>query len=119
MPLAKPLDRYESVATWAKGLREQWGGDPLAEEPEKLRALGEFCESVGMDPDQLVAFCFLRRRATGERFASVKRREQVAAKLRELRDARGLAGTTAGRRLVADVLSFLIHNGVLMNPGMV
>ena len=118
MPLPKPLDDYESVATWAKGLREQWGGDPLAEEPAKLETLAAFCESVGKDPDELVAFCFLRRRATGERFGSVKRREQLIEQLRAFRAARGVSGIAA-RKLVSDVLSFLIHNGVLVNPGMV
>jgi hypothetical protein len=118
VPLSKPIEGYESVATWARGLREQWGGDPLAEEPEKLETLAAFCEFFERDPDELVAFCFLRRRATGERFASVKRREEVASGLRRFRDERGLSGT-AGRRLVADVLSFLIHNGVMMNPGAV
>ena len=109
---------YQSVVTWGEGLREQWGGDPLGEEPEKLSTLEAFCEFWGKDPDELLAFCFLRRRATGERFASVKRREQVAAQLRAFRDARGVTGTPA-RKLVSDVLSFLIHNGVIMNPGMV
>jgi hypothetical protein len=65
-----------------------------------------------------VAFCFLRRKATGERFGSVKRREEVAESLRAFRDQSGLTGTPA-RKLVNDVLSFLIHNGVLINPGMI
>ena len=65
MPLAKAIGDYESVADWAKGLREQWGGDPLAEEPEKLESLAGFCEFAGQDPDELIAFCFLRRRETG------------------------------------------------------
>ena len=118
MPLERPVEEYESVATWAKGLREQWGGDPLAEEPEKLQTLRAFCEFACRDPDELVAYCFLRRRATRERFASVKRRAAVAQQLRSFRAESGLQGTPA-RKLVNDVLSFLIHNGVLMNPGMV
>ncbi|UCE84584.1 MAG: hypothetical protein JSU66_09410 [Deltaproteobacteria bacterium] len=118
MALERPIDDYESVAAWAKGLREQWGGDPLAEEPEKLRTLQAFCEFADTDPDALVAFCFLRRKATGERFASVKRRAAVAEQLRAFRAESGLTGTQARAR-VSEVLSFLIHNGVLMNPGMV
>jgi hypothetical protein len=118
MPLGRPIEAYESIATWRKGLQEQWGGDPLAEEPEKLRTIQAFCEFFGKDPDELVAFCFLRRKATGERFGSVKRREEVIEKLRSFRDQSGVAGTGA-RRLVNDVLSLLIHNGVLINPGMV
>ncbi len=118
MGLSKPIDAYPSVAAWAEGLRGQWGGDPLAEEPEKLGALESFCAFAGKDPEELLAFCFLRRRATGERFGSVKRREELAAQLREFRDASGLSGTKA-RKLVNDVLSFLIHNGVMINPGMI
>lgn len=118
MGLPKPIESYGSVEVWSKGLREQWGGDPLAEEPTKLRTLESFCEFAARDPDELVAFCFLRRRATGERFGSVKRREELAGQLREFRAASGLSGTS-GRELVNAVLSFLIHNGVLINPGMI
>lgn len=115
MPLARPVDQYDSVAAWRRGLIEQWGDDPLADDPGKLEALEGFCEFLGKDPDELVAFCFLRKRDTGERFASAARRKEVGATLRSHRDSLGLTGT-AGRRLVSDVLSFLIHNGVLMTP---
>ncbi len=117
MPLSKPVEEYDAVARWKKALAEQWGGDPLAEEPEKLETLRSFCEFVDKDPDALVAFCFLRRKETGERFGSVKRREEVIARLKEFRDASGLTGTKA-RKLASDVLSFLIHNGVLASAGM-
>ena len=118
MGLARPIEEYESVTTWAKGLREQWGGDPLAEEPEKLETLAAFCEFDGRDPDELLAYCFLRRKETGVRFASTKRREAVAEQLRAFRAASGLSGTEA-RRLVSTLLSFFIHNGVQMHTGMV
>jgi len=106
----------KAIEIWRDGLREKWGGDPLAEEPQKLERLLEFCEFVGKSPDELVDFCFLRRKATGDRFGSVKRREELIGQLRAFRDARGLTGM-AGRRLVSDVLSFFIYNGVLINPG--
>ena len=118
MPLGKPIGQYASVEAWRRGLREHWGGDPLAEDPVKLETLAGFCESAGMDPDELVAFCFLRKRDTGERFASAKRRRELGQMLREQRSRLGLRGTPA-RKLVSDVLSFLIHNGVMMTPGMV
>jgi hypothetical protein len=66
----------------------------FVEEFGKLESLAGFCAFTGQDPDALVAFCFLRKRVTGKRFASVARRAELA-----------------------DVLSFLIHNGVMMNPG--
>jgi hypothetical protein len=115
---ADALRSCPSVAAWAKGLREQWGGDPLAEEPERLQALADFSAFTGKGPDELVAFCFLRKRETGERFASAVRRNEIAATLRAFVASRGASGTAA-RRLVADVLSFFIHNGVLMTPAMV
>ena len=117
MPLEKPIEEYETVARWKKALSGQWGGDPLAEEPERLEALGAFCAFTSRDPDELVAFCFLRRKGTGERFGSVKRRDTVLEELRAFRERCGLTGAKA-RTLVSDVLSFLIHNGILINPGM-
>ena len=113
MTLAKPIESYESVATWSRGLREQWGGDPLTEDAEKLRSLADFCELVGKDPDQLVAFCFLRRKATGERFTSKKRREEVQHYLKHFEAMSGLSGREARRR-PNNVVSFLSHNGVLI-----
>ena len=70
------LDAFASVSTWRAGMAEQWGGDPLAEEPEKLDHLARFCAFAGLDPDALVSFCFLRKRDTGERFVSVARRAE-------------------------------------------
>jgi hypothetical protein len=113
MDLARPIASYPSVAAWAEGLRRQWGGDPLAEDPEKLASLAAFCRFVGKDPDELLAFCFLRRKATDERFASVQRREALLARLKEFEVASGLRGVAA-RRLRSHALSFLSHNGVLI-----
>jgi hypothetical protein len=117
MALERPIEQYESVASWAKGLREQWGGDPLTEEPEKLDGLAAFCKFDGRDPDELLAFCFLRKKETGVRFASVKRREALAEQMRAFRSASGLSGTEA-RRLTSNLLSFFIHNGIQMHTGM-
>jgi hypothetical protein len=116
MDLERASDTYASVAAWRAGLREQWGGDPLAEEPHKLASLERFCAFAGRNPDALVAFCFLRKRDSGERFASVARRAALAEELRAFARESGLAGAEA-RRTSSDVLSFLIHNGVMMNAG--
>ena len=116
MALERALETYASVAAWRAGLCAQWGGDPLAEEPHKLESLDAFCAFTGQDPDALVAFCFLRKRETGERFVSVARRAELAETLRGFVEARGLTGRAA-RQLSVDVLSFLIHNGVMMNAG--
>lgn len=111
MPLERSITEYASVATWAEGLRRQWGGDPLAEEPEKLAALEEFCRFVGEDPDRIVERCFRIRKSDGERVLSVKWRQHYADKIKEFR---AQAPGTEGRRRGAAVLGFLIHNGVLI-----
>lgn len=113
MALARPIASYASVAAWSEALTRQWGGDPLAEDPAKLASLEDFCEFLGWDPDALLAFCFLRRRATGERFASKKRREEMNEKLKEFVAASGLRGVEARRRR-NHLVSFLSHNGVLI-----
>ena len=105
----RPLSAYRSVATWGDGLRAQWGGDPLAEEPEKLQALREFCAFVGEDPDVIIGRCFRIRKADGERVLSDKWRTHYAEKIKAFR-----AQTADGPRRAAAVLSFLIHNGVLI-----
>lgn len=110
--LERPIESYESVIAWANGLRQQWGGDPFSEDPAKLPTLAAFCDFVGKDPDALVAFCFLRKRATGERFASKQRREELMPRLKEFETAGG-RGVEARRRR-SHVVSFLSHNGVLI-----
>jgi len=121
MPLAHPIEDYASVRNWQKRLHEQWGGDPLGEDPGKLAALSGFCDFLGKDPDQLLAYCFLRKKASGAKFGSTMRREEVAKWLRDWRAEcaeAGKAGVDA-RKATSDVLSFLIHGGVLIHPGMV
>ncbi len=112
------IDSYDSVVRWRDGLIRQWGGDPLAEEPEKLEHLARFLTYLGKDPDEAVAFCFLRRKETGERFASAKRREVLVGDLRGFRDEMPERGLAA-RRVTANVLSFFIHNGILIDPAMI
>jgi len=109
-----PIESYASVVAWGAGLREQWGGgDPFAEDPEKLDSLARFCRYTEQDPDALLASCFLRRRATGERFASVKRREALLRQLDAWQADAGWRGLEARRRR-NHVASFLSHNGVLL-----
>jgi len=54
MGLSKPIAEFDTVKTWGEGLRKQWGGDPLAEEPEMVEALRDFCDFAGEDPDSIV-----------------------------------------------------------------
>jgi hypothetical protein len=109
--LERPLGDYESVRTWRRDLSEQWGGDPLTEEPEKLHALAAFCEFTGDDPDTMVQRCFRVRKSDGERVISNKWRTHYAQKIKEFGDP---ASATDAPRASKDVLSFLIHNGVMV-----
>jgi hypothetical protein len=110
MALAKPISEFDTVKAWGEGLRNQWGGDPLAEEPDMLDALVRFCDFVGEDPDTIAGKLFRIRKADGERVLSVKWRTHYAEKIKEFRARQG----TDGQRRPADVLSFMIHNGVLI-----
>jgi hypothetical protein len=109
--LERSLDDYDTVRTWRRDLSEQWGGDPIAEEPEKLRALAAFCEFIGDDPDTMVQRCFRVRKSDGERVISNKWRTHYAQKIKEFRD-RG--SKPEAQRVSRDVLSFFIHNGVMV-----
>ena len=111
MALEKPIADFDTVRAWSEGLQNQWGGDPLAEEPEMLAALGDFCGFVDENPDAIVAKLFRIRKADGERVLSVKWRTHYADRIKQFR-AQG-DGDTGPRRGSA-VLSFLIHNGVLI-----
>jgi hypothetical protein len=108
--LSRLITEYRSVAIWREGLRNQWGGDPLTEDPEKLQALGMFCEFVGEDPDAVIGHCFRVRKSDGARVLSGKWRAHYAEKIKAFR----AQSATDGPRRAAAVLGFLIHNGVLI-----
>ncbi len=110
MGLSKPIAEFDTVKTWGEGLRKQWGGDLLAEEPEMVEALRDFCDFAGEDPDSIIAKLFRIRKEDGERVLSVKWRRHYADKVKEFR----AQGDGKNQRRGADVLSFLIHNGVLI-----
>jgi hypothetical protein len=101
----------ESVQRWFTSA----GHDrlPRDEQERYLRILDEFCASVEKPPDDLVAFCFLRKRETGKRFVSVKRRVTVNDWIDRFVADQGWTGKAAV--VNANVVrSFLIHNGVLI-----
>jgi hypothetical protein len=107
----RPMEEYESVRTWRSALSREYGGDPLAEEPEKLVALRLFCEFVGEDPDTILGNCFRIRKADGERVISAKWRSFYAEKIKAFRNREDLDDA---RRSAAAVMGFLIHNGVML-----
>jgi hypothetical protein len=105
------IESRASVKQWAAGAGLQH--DPAEVREDKLRILAAFCAKVDKEPDELVAFCILRKKETGERFLSVKRRETINDWLKEFAAEQGWAGKQAV--VNANVVrSFLIHNGVLI-----
>ena len=116
MPLfSKRLEDYETVRTWLRGFREQWGTDPLEEDPSRLDVLRRFCEFVGKEPDAVIRECILIK--GGEKRISFKGRRLYSEKIAEFQDT--VAGDARERaRQGNTVRSFLIHNGILLQAGL-
>jgi hypothetical protein len=108
---AGDLRSSESVQRWFRSTGH--GDAPPEEQARFLRILEDFCAYMGKSPDELLAFCFLRKKATGQRFVSVKRRTAVNEALEGFVTERGWAGKEAVANANV-VRSFLIHNGVLI-----
>jgi hypothetical protein len=108
-PIQTRIDESITVKRWVTNTTYE------EEPPEKLRrrldVLFGFLESIDKSPDDAVAFCFLRKRETGERFVSTKRRATVNEQIEAYAVAQGWAGkdTVANGDIVR---SFLIHNGI-------
>jgi hypothetical protein len=103
--------RYPTVRHWLTSA----GHDKQPREVQRryLEVLEGFLLHVGRNPDELVEFCFLRKRSTGERFVSTKRRIEINEWIGEFVEARGWADKEAV--VNANIVrSFLIHNGVLI-----
>jgi hypothetical protein len=110
-----PLTEYATVQTWLDGLRQHWGGDPIADDPERLPMMEAFCRHANRTPDQIVKETTMIK--DGEKRIRVKGRERYAklidewqATIEGSRIRKGKWGNT--------VRSFLIHNGVLLAAGM-
>lgn len=86
-------------------------GEPPDAAKRRLTVLAGFLDMIDKPADQLVSFCFLRKKDTGDRFVSVKRRTIVNEQIEKYVTQQGWTGKEA----VANgnvVRSFLIHNGI-------
>lgn len=86
-------------------------GEPADHLKHRVDVLADFVDSIGKTPTELVAFCFLRKRDSGDRFVSTKRRTAVNEQIEAFVVERGWTGKEA----VVNgniVRSFLIHNGI-------
>ena len=112
---SKPLAAYESVQTWFRGLREQSGIDP-AQDRSRLDLLGEFCASLELDPDALVAACLLKKEGR-ETKISIKGRRSMGERIAEFQARDASADSRERARRGNTIRSFLIHNGILLQSG--
>jgi hypothetical protein len=110
----KPLEEYDSVKSWYQGLREQSGVEPN-EDKSRLELLREFCATLELDPDEIVAACLLRKEGK-ETKISIKGRRSMTERITEFQAGGGAEGherVTRGNT----IRSFLIHNGILLQSG--
>jgi hypothetical protein len=112
----KPIDSYESVKTWFKGLKEQSGIEP-GEDPSRLAILGEFCEFAGLDPDEAVRACLLVKEGRDTKI-SIKGRRAMAERIAEFQERDQSLNSRDRAKRGNTVRSFLIHNGILLQAGM-
>ena len=108
-----PTDLRDSPAVrhWFASARHD--RDDPAFQQRLLALLGDFVDHTGKTPEELVAGCFLRKKATGDKFVSSKARVAMNATIGEFVAKQGWEG----REAVANanvIRGFLIHNGVMI-----
>lgn len=104
--LGKPIGEYDRVRLWTEDYEKSWGEGSA--DPARLRALEEFCEFVGKDPDTIVGECLAPADGGYEKIRYKGRREYIRL------IAEFEAQSPAGREAANAVRSFMIHNGVAM-----
>ncbi len=100
-----------SVEKWIAAT--QHIGESADELNARIGLLGDFFTYIDKRPDEWVAYCFLRKKDTGERFVSTQRRKDVNEQIELFAAAQGWTGkleVVNGNR----IRSFLIHNGIPM-----
>lgn len=109
MTTAGDIRDAETVRHWFASAKHDGA---CAEYQERIcGVLAGFADLTAKSPDELVAFCFLRKKDTGQRFLSVKRRVQMNEWIDEYVAQEGWEGKDAV--VNANVIrGFLIHNGV-------
>lgn len=110
----KPIEEYDSVKTWFRGLREQSGIEPN-DDPSRLQLLREFCQSIELDPDATVTACLLVKEGR-ETKISIKGRRTMAERIADFQAAGGADSRERAKR-GNTIRSFLIHNGILLQSG--
>lgn len=105
------IEDYETVEKWAKATGQH--AQPPETRAHQLEVLANFSDFAGKTPDELAAYCFLRKKDTGVRFVSTKRRIAMNTTIDEFVEAQGWVDKEAV--VNANIVrSFLIHNGVFI-----
>src|ERR1019366_622158 len=112
--IKKPLEEHDSVKSWYQGLRDQSGVEPT-DDKSRLELLAEFCATLELDPDEIVAACLLRKEGK-ENKISIKGRRSMAERITDFQAKGGAEGRERVKRGNA-VRSFLIHNGIQLQSG--
>ncbi len=98
----------ESVRAWLTARTAYWG--PGASNAGFVETLTRFCEFVGKTPDEIMGECLRPSKEGGALVLRVRARRQYI-------DAIERFEAETGSRKDGNVArSFLIHNGVAMNP---
>lgn len=113
----KPLENYETVQTWFKGLKEQSGVDDPMADPSRLKILSEFCKYAEMDPDETVKACLLIKEGRDTKI-SIKGRRRMADLIADFQAQVEASDSRERGKRGNTVRSFLIHNGILLQAGM-
>jgi hypothetical protein len=103
---------FETVQRWfdSAGYDE----DPPEEQERLLGMVAEFSEFTGRSPDDLVAGCFLRKKATGDKFISSKARQAMNESITEFVAKKGWEGreaVQAGNLLRKFVMAISLADG--------
>lgn len=101
------LDQYQSVQQWRASFARFWhGGEP---EPAAFDALARFVAVNNVSPDEIIE-AVLRSKEGGDLMLRTRARRKWMGLIQEFEDAEGSRDAANGVR------SFMIHNGVAMNP---
>jgi hypothetical protein len=103
------LEDYQSVHQWRSSYARFWrGGSP---EPEAFAALERFVTFCEATPDEIINEV-LRAEDEGNRFMlRTRARRKYMGLIEQFEEQEG------SRRIANGVRSFMIHNGIAMNPG--
>ena len=111
---AEEIRSAATVRHWFASARHD--AAPPADQERYLSLLAGFVSHAGKSPDELVEYCFLRKKDSGERFSSVKRRGEV----NDWIEAWVAEQAWTGKDAVTNgnvVRGFMIHNGAVIQGG--